>query len=98
MILGLLNNPLTKLAVGKVTDHFKHKAEKVKTIRAAEIEAANSGKLVPIAIIVRPITASGIPRPTAKSTPPSTVNSELTANKIKLKIIKKEALVIDSSL
>ena len=39
MIFSLLNNPLTKLAVGKVTDHFKHKAEKVKTIRAAEIEA-----------------------------------------------------------
>ena len=40
MIFSLLNNPLTKLAVGKVTDHFKHKAEKVKTIRATEIEAA----------------------------------------------------------
>tara|TARA_R100001443_G_scaffold2149_1_gene7263 strand:+ start:601 stop:966 length:366 start_codon:yes stop_codon:yes gene_type:complete len=40
MIFSILNNPLTKLAVGKVTDHFKHKAEKVKTIRAAEIEAA----------------------------------------------------------
>ena len=40
MWFKLLNNPLTKMAVGKVTDHFKHKAEKVKTIRAAEIEAA----------------------------------------------------------
>ena len=37
--LKLLNNPLTKLAVNKVTDHFKHKAEKVKTIREAEILA-----------------------------------------------------------
>ena len=40
MIFSLLNNPLTKLVVSKATDHFKHKAEKVKVIRAAEIEAA----------------------------------------------------------
>jgi len=40
MIFSLLNNPLTKLAVSKVSDHFKHKAIKVKTIREAEIEAA----------------------------------------------------------
>ena len=40
MIFSILNNPITKLAVGKVTDHFKHRAEKVKTIRQAEIEAA----------------------------------------------------------
>ena len=40
MIFSLLNNPLTKLVVSKATDHFKHKAEKVKTIRATEIEAA----------------------------------------------------------
>ena len=39
MIFGLLNNPLTKLAVSKVTDHLKHRAEKVKTIREAEIQA-----------------------------------------------------------
>ena len=39
MIFSLLNNPLTKLAVGKITDHLKHKAEKVKTIREAEIQA-----------------------------------------------------------
>ena len=39
MIFSLLNNPLTKLAVSKVTDHLKHKAEKVKTIREAEIQA-----------------------------------------------------------
>ena len=53
----------------------------------AEMEAANSGRLVPIAIMVSPITASGIPRPTAKSTPPRTVNSEPTPNKIRLKTI-----------
>ena len=64
----------------------------------AETEAANSGKLVPMAIIVRPITASGIPRPIAKSTPPRTVNSEPTANKIKLNRINRETLVKDSSL
>ena len=40
MIFSLLNNPLTKLVVNKATDHFKHKAIKVKTIREAEIEAA----------------------------------------------------------
>ncbi len=40
MIFSLLNNPLTKLVVSKATDHFKHKAIKVKTIREAEIEAA----------------------------------------------------------
>ena len=28
------------MVVNKAVDHFKHKAEKVKTIRAAEIEAA----------------------------------------------------------
>ena len=38
MIFSLLNNPLTKLAVGKVTDHFKHKAEKVKTIMNISIQ------------------------------------------------------------
>ena len=39
-LLKLFNNPLTKMVINKATDHFKHKAEKVKTIRAAEIEAA----------------------------------------------------------
>jgi hypothetical protein len=39
-LLKLFNNPLTKMVVNKATDHFKHKAEKVKVIRAAEIEAA----------------------------------------------------------
>ena len=38
--LSLLKNPLTKMVINKATDHFKHKAEKVKIIRAAEIEAA----------------------------------------------------------
>ena len=40
MWLGLLKNPLTKMIANKAIDHFKHKQEKVKTIRAAEIEAA----------------------------------------------------------
>ena len=39
MIFSILNNPLTKLAVSKVSDHLKHRAEKVKTIREAEIQA-----------------------------------------------------------
>ena len=39
-LLKLFNNPLTKMFINKATDHFKHKAEKVKVIRAAEIEAA----------------------------------------------------------
>ena len=38
--LSILKNPLTKMVINKATDHFKHKAEKVKIIRAAEIEAA----------------------------------------------------------
>ena len=39
-LLKLFNNPLTKMVINKATDHFKHKAEKTKVIRAAEIEAA----------------------------------------------------------
>ena len=39
MWFKLINNPITKMAFNKVTDHFKHKAAKVKTIREAEIEA-----------------------------------------------------------
>ena len=43
MIFGLLKNPLTKMIFNtvknKAVDHFKHKAEKVKTIREAEILA-----------------------------------------------------------
>ena len=39
MWLSLLKNPLTKMIANKAIDHFKHKAEKVKTIREAEIEA-----------------------------------------------------------
>ena len=39
-LLGLLKNPLTKMVFNKATEHFKHKAEKTKIIRAAEIEAA----------------------------------------------------------
>lgn len=43
MWLGLLKNPLTKMVFNtvknKAVDHFKHKAEKIKTIREAEIQA-----------------------------------------------------------
>ena len=39
MWLSIIKNPLTKMVAGKVVDHFKHKAEKVKTIREAEIQA-----------------------------------------------------------
>tara|TARA_R110002050_G_scaffold279018_1_gene425386 strand:+ start:1239 stop:1604 length:366 start_codon:yes stop_codon:yes gene_type:complete len=39
MWLALLKNPLTKIVLNKATEHFKHKAIKVKTIREAEIEA-----------------------------------------------------------
>ena len=38
--LSLLKNPVTKMVFNKATEHFKHKAEKQKVIRAAEIEAA----------------------------------------------------------
>jgi len=39
-LLGILKNPLTKMVFNKASEHFKHKAEKQKVIRAAEIEAA----------------------------------------------------------
>ena len=39
-LLKLFNNPLTKMVFNKASEHFKHKAEKQKVIRAAEIEAA----------------------------------------------------------
>ena len=39
MWFKLINNPIPNMAFNKVTDHFKHKQEKVKTIRQAEIEA-----------------------------------------------------------
>ena len=39
MWLALLKNPLTKMIANKAIDHFKHKQEKVKTIREAEIQA-----------------------------------------------------------
>ena len=38
-LLKLFNNPLTKMVINKASSHFKHKAEKVKTIREAEILA-----------------------------------------------------------
>ena len=36
-LLKLFNNPLTKMAINKVSSHLSHKAEKTKIIRAAEI-------------------------------------------------------------
>jgi len=48
MIFGLLNNPLTKIVLNKATEHFKHKAEKVKTIRQAEIEACKDTDIAKI--------------------------------------------------
>ena len=47
-LLKLFNNPLVKMGVDKVSSHFKHKAEKVKVIRAAEIEAAKDTDLARI--------------------------------------------------
>ena len=47
-LLKLFNNPLVKMGVDKVSYHFKHKAEKVKVIRAAEIEAAKDTDLARI--------------------------------------------------
>jgi len=47
-LLKLFNNPLTKMVINKATDHFKHKAEKTKVIRAAEIEAAKDTDLARI--------------------------------------------------
>ncbi len=47
-LLKLFNNPLTKMVVNKATDHFKHKAEKKRVIRAAEIEAAKDTDIVRI--------------------------------------------------
>ena len=41
-LLKLFNNPLTKMAINKVSSHLSHKAEKTKIIRAAEIEAAKT--------------------------------------------------------
>ena len=40
MWFALLKNPLTKIVLNKGSEYIKHRAEKVKTIRAAEIEAA----------------------------------------------------------
>jgi hypothetical protein len=40
MWFALLKNPLTKIVLNKGSEYLKHRAEKVKTIRAAEIEAA----------------------------------------------------------
>jgi len=48
MWFKLINNPLTKMVAGRVVDHFKHKAEKVKTIRQAEIEACKDTDIAKI--------------------------------------------------
>ena len=48
MWLALLKNPITKMVFNKATEHFKHKAEKVKTIRQAEIEACKEGDVARI--------------------------------------------------
>tara|TARA_R110000764_G_scaffold129745_1_gene217536 strand:+ start:10 stop:372 length:363 start_codon:yes stop_codon:yes gene_type:complete len=40
MWFALLKNPITKIVLNKGSEYLKHRAEKVKTIRAAEIEAA----------------------------------------------------------
>lgn len=47
-LLKLFNNPLVKIGIDKVSSHLKHKAEKVKVIRAAEIEAAKDTDLARI--------------------------------------------------
>ena len=39
-LLSILKNPLTKMVLNKGSEYLKHRAEKVKTVRAAEIEAA----------------------------------------------------------
>jgi hypothetical protein len=46
--LSILKNPLTKMVFNKANEHFKHKAEKTKIIRAAEIEAAKDTDIVRI--------------------------------------------------
>ena len=46
--LSILKNPLTKMVFNKATEHFQHKAEKTKIIRAAEIEAAKDTDIVRI--------------------------------------------------
>ena len=44
-LLKIFNNPLTKMVINKGSEYFKHKAEKTKVIRAAEIEAAKELEL-----------------------------------------------------
>ena len=58
MWFKLINNPLTKMVAGKVVDHFKHRAEKVKTIRQAEIEACKEVDVWYLVIIVFTATFS----------------------------------------
>ena len=47
-LLSLFKNPIVKMGINKVSSHFQHKAEKVKIIRAAEIEAAKDTDIVRI--------------------------------------------------
>lgn len=47
-LLGFLKNPLTKMLLNKGSEYLKHRAEKVKTVRAAEIEAAKDTDLARI--------------------------------------------------
>ena len=47
-LLKIFNNPVTKLVLNKGSEYLKHRAEKVKTIRAAEIEAAKDTDLARI--------------------------------------------------
>ena len=46
--LSILKNPLTKIVLNKGSEYLKHRAEKVKTVRAAEIEAAKDTDLARI--------------------------------------------------
>ena len=46
--LSILKNPLTKMVLNKGSEYLKHRAEKVKTVRAAEIEAAKDTDLARI--------------------------------------------------
>ena len=46
--LSILKNQLTKIVLNKGYEYLKHRAEKVKTVRAAEIEAAKDTDLARI--------------------------------------------------
>ena len=63
----------------------------------AENEAANSGKLVPIATRVSPITVLDTPKAKARFFPPLTVSSDPESRINRLKRIKKMFFPIPSS-